>query len=190
MVEQALQGAEAELQSRAEALEGLLGSRPEVKLVADEEANGVDAIALTIMDEARKTGEPTLISVGSRGLGRVRRARVGSVSTKVVRAADGPVLFYPQLPEQPAASEGKGSFWEKVFDGTYRSQRQEKVLNYIIHRMGDGARLRDIVQEGYVRRLASPAEIEDILQNPRLVEAARSEMRKDLLGAEEGLRSG
>ena len=95
MVEHALKGAEAELGIRAEALESLLGSRPDVRLVADEGADGIDGIALTLMDEARETGEPTLISVGSRGLGRVQRAWVGSVSTKIVRAADGPVLIHP-----------------------------------------------------------------------------------------------
>jgi nucleotide-binding universal stress UspA family protein len=34
--------------------------------------------------------------VGSRGLGLARRLRLGSVSTKVLRAAGGPVLVYPQ----------------------------------------------------------------------------------------------
>jgi nucleotide-binding universal stress UspA family protein len=44
--------------------------------------------------------EPALIAVGSRGLGVTERARrgysrLGSVSTKVMRAARGPVLDYP-----------------------------------------------------------------------------------------------
>jgi nucleotide-binding universal stress UspA family protein len=96
MVEQALEQAEGDLLGRAEELEKLLGSRPEVRLVVDEGAEGIDGIALTILDQAQKVGAPTLISVGSRGLGRIRRVRVGSVSTKVVRAADGPVLVRPR----------------------------------------------------------------------------------------------
>ena len=36
----------------------------------------------------------TLISVGSRTLGRISRVWIESVLTKVVRAADGPVLVY------------------------------------------------------------------------------------------------
>jgi nucleotide-binding universal stress UspA family protein len=40
--------------------------------------------------------EQTLIGVGSRGLGAVRRMRLGSVSTKVLHAAKGPVLVYPR----------------------------------------------------------------------------------------------
>ena len=67
-----------------------------MRLVVDEGTNGIDGIALTLIDEAKEKGVPTLISVGSRGLGRIRRARVGSVSTKVVRAADGPVLVCPR----------------------------------------------------------------------------------------------
>ena len=39
----------------------------------------------------------TLISVGSRGLGRISRVWIESFLTKVVRAADGPVLVYPHL---------------------------------------------------------------------------------------------
>jgi len=61
--------------------ENLLGSVPEVKLVADE--------------TKERAGAHSLTSVGRRGLGTVQRARVGSVSTKVVRAAGGPVLVYP-----------------------------------------------------------------------------------------------
>ncbi|HEU4495188.1 MAG TPA: universal stress protein [Rubrobacteraceae bacterium] len=93
MVEQALRQAEEDLQSRARELEKHLGSRPEVRLVVDE---GDEGIALTILEEAQNQGVPTLISVGSRGLGRIGRVRVGSVSTKVVRAADGPVLVHPR----------------------------------------------------------------------------------------------
>ncbi len=59
-------------------------------------------------------------------------------------------------------------------------ERQEKVLEYIIHRLGDGAHLRDVMQEEYVRRLASPEEVEDILDNSRLVAAARKKMEVDL----------
>lgn len=54
------------------------------------------------------------------------------------------------------------------------------MLEYIIHRISDGAHLRDVMQEQYVRRCASPDEVEEILKNPRLVEAARKQMKEDL----------
>jgi nucleotide-binding universal stress UspA family protein len=65
------------------------------RLVVDEGEGGMYGIALTILEVARKMGESTLISVGSRGLGRIQRTRIGSISTKVVRAGEGPVLVYP-----------------------------------------------------------------------------------------------
>ena len=49
--------------------------------------------AAAILREA--DGEKVLVAVGSRGLGPVKRMRLGSVSTKVLRAAEGPVLVYP-----------------------------------------------------------------------------------------------
>src|ERR687896_337135 len=49
-----------------------------------------------VLIEGAQEGEgPTLVAVGSRGLGLVGRLRMGSVSTKVVRAALGAVLVYP-----------------------------------------------------------------------------------------------
>jgi nucleotide-binding universal stress UspA family protein len=62
-----------------------------------EVTDGVDGIALIILAEAQNSGFSSLISAGSRGcLGRISRARIGSVSTKVVRAADGPILIHPR----------------------------------------------------------------------------------------------
>jgi hypothetical protein len=78
-----------------------------------------------------------------------------------------------------ARAKGKPSFWDRLFS-TYPSWREEKVLEYIIHRISDGAHLRDVMQEQYVRRCASPDEVEEILENPRLVEAARKQMKNDL----------
>ena len=95
IVDHALREAEAELEARAEELAPILGSTPDVKLLLDEADEGVDGVAVTILEEAARSGVPSLISVGRRGLGAVQRARVGSVSTKVIRAAQGPVLVYP-----------------------------------------------------------------------------------------------
>jgi nucleotide-binding universal stress UspA family protein len=95
IVDHALREAETELKARAERLAPILGRSPEVKLLVDEAAEGVHGVAHTVLEEAGGAGVPSLISVGSRGLGAIRRARVGSVSTKVVRAAEGPVLVYP-----------------------------------------------------------------------------------------------
>ncbi len=106
IVDHALGEAESELRGRAEDLAPLLGRRPDVKLVVDEAAEGVDGVAATLLEEAKGAGVPSLISVGSRGLGAMQRARVGSVSTEVVRAANGPVLVYPNACAGPDGANG------------------------------------------------------------------------------------
>jgi hypothetical protein len=73
----------------------------------------------------------------------------------------------------------KQSFWEMLLSGRVSTERERKVLEYICHRVGTGAHLRDVMQEEYVRRHASPNEIQGILDNPRLVETAHEKMRED-----------
>ena len=76
------------------------------------------------------------------------------------------------------AEEGR-PFWDRVFNTRTSNERERRVIEYIIHRVGDGAHLRDVLGDEYVRRNASSEEIEDILDNPRLVEAARESMQED-----------
>jgi hypothetical protein len=71
------------------------------------------------------------------------------------------------------------SFWQRLFGGretSSLSQRQEKVLQYIIGRMNDGAPLPEVLQEEYVRRNCSQAEIEQIIRSPELIGAAREQL--------------
>ena len=79
------------LNERAETLGAVMGRRPEVRLV-DADAT----LALLRMAEAVE--RKTLLATGCRGLGAVGRARLGSVSTKVLRAARCPVLIYSKGP--------------------------------------------------------------------------------------------
>jgi nucleotide-binding universal stress UspA family protein len=54
--------------------------------------------AASLMEAAEADApERTLLAVGSRDLGAIGRMRLGSVSTKVVHAAKGPVLVHPPL---------------------------------------------------------------------------------------------
>jgi hypothetical protein len=76
-------------------------------------------------------------------------------------------------------AEQKRSFWDKLFGTTNRPGRQEKVLEYIIHRIEDGANLKEVLQEEYVRRNATPDEVRSILENPKLIEAAGEQLRED-----------
>jgi len=78
-----------------------------------------------------------------------------------------------------SVAEAKQSFWEILLSGRASTEREQKVLEYVCHRVGYGAHLRDVMQEEYVRRNASPNEIQDILDNPKLVETAHEKMRED-----------
>ena len=79
---------EAKLEERAGELEDLLPQRPQARVVAGDPAE--------VLLEAAQEGEsPTLVAVGSRGLGPVGRLRLGSVSTGVIRAGPAAVLVYP-----------------------------------------------------------------------------------------------
>jgi nucleotide-binding universal stress UspA family protein len=84
------------LNGRAEAIEGAIGRRPNARVV--------DADATLALLEVAEEGDEgsTLIALGSRGLGMIGRARLGSVSTNVLRAARGPVLIHA-LPTGEAA---------------------------------------------------------------------------------------
>jgi hypothetical protein len=76
------------------------------------------------------------------------------------------------------------SFWDRLFNLDYHSAREERVVEYIIHRLGEGASLQEIVSEEYVRRNASPAEVDEISSKPELVQAAREHMERDFSSGE------
>jgi hypothetical protein len=71
------------------------------------------------------------------------------------------------------------SFWDRLFSLDYHSAREERVVEYIIHRLGEGVSLQKILREEYVRRNASLVEVEEICSKPELVQAAREHMEQD-----------
>ena len=82
-------------------------------------------------------------------------------------------------------SEERKSFWHRIFFGSQEeSERERKVREYIVYRIGEGGHLRDVLQEEYVRRNASPDEVDHILENPKLIEAAHEQMREDFSSGE------
>jgi len=88
----ALGGHELFLASRARRLEETSGIRPRVRVREGEAASSL------ILEAAEEVEGSPLIAVGRRGLGLLERLRLGSVSTKVLRAATGPVLVSPSWP--------------------------------------------------------------------------------------------
>ncbi len=84
---------EGKLEDRTGALKDILEEKPQTRVVAGDPPE--------VLIEAAQEGEgPTLVVVGSRGLGLVGRLRLGSVSTKVVRAGLDAVLVYPHVGER------------------------------------------------------------------------------------------
>jgi nucleotide-binding universal stress UspA family protein len=90
MVEDELRREQRALTDRARELEGAFGLHSRVEIAA-----GDPAVSLLRAAE-EGAAEKALIGVGSRGLGAVRRMRLGSVSTKVLHVARGAVLVYPR----------------------------------------------------------------------------------------------
>lgn len=76
------------------------------------------------------------------------------------------------------AEEKKKGFWSRIFSSERTSEREEKVLEYIVHRTNEGVSLHDVVEEEYVKRNATKSQIEDVLRDPRLVQSARERMRE------------
>lgn len=67
-------------------------------------------------------------------------------------------------------------FFGDLFGVSNHTQREDKVLEHVIHRVEHGAHLTDILEEDYVRRNCSRGEIDRIENDPRLVHAARESM--------------
>jgi nucleotide-binding universal stress UspA family protein len=98
MVGKHLRQVEPALEGRAAELADAYGVRPRIRIVPGESAK--------VLSEVAEGGRiPSLLVVGSRGLGQGGRMLLGSVSTKVLRAASGSVLVCPPR-EQETGDEG------------------------------------------------------------------------------------
>lgn len=88
------------LEQRASSLEDALGARPEVRAVAGYAAEAIQGVV-------EEGDEPALIAVGRRGLTAAKRAVLGSVSTRVLRAANGPVLIVSPSPSSSSSYQAQ-----------------------------------------------------------------------------------
>ena len=82
------------LEGWAEQLGAMAHDRPDTKMIESKLAPAIVDVA----EEAEET--QTLIAVGSRGLSAPKRVLLGSVSTKILRTADGPILVVPSAQAQ------------------------------------------------------------------------------------------
>lgn len=108
----------------------------------------------------------------------LRRSHARSPHLEHKRKTEPGVSSY-EAKEVPMYGEWK-TFWARLFGGSHGWSRRDKVLEYVVHRIDDGANVREAVQEEYVRRMATQIEIERILADPRIIEGARERMRREL----------
>ena len=91
MIDDELRREERVLKERAAEIANASGTtRPRIGIDTGSPSDALLAVA------EEETPERTLVAVGSRGLEVTQRIRLGSVSTKVLHAAKGPVLVYPR----------------------------------------------------------------------------------------------
>jgi hypothetical protein len=63
-----------------------------------------------------------------------------------------------------------------LFGSSSHTEREEKVLQYIIHRMNDETPLQDVIREDYVRRNCSEDKIHELVNDPEFVHACREHL--------------
>ena len=63
-------------------------------------------------------------------------------------------------------------------------EREEKVLHYIIHRIDQDADLHEVLQEPYVCRNCSEAEIDEVMGSAELVHACREHLARTFRSGE------
>jgi ubiquinone/menaquinone biosynthesis C-methylase UbiE len=77
------------------------------------------------------------------------------------------------------------SLWGQLFlSSLAQIEHEEKVLRYIIHRIDEDANLYEVLQEPYVRRNCSQAEIEEIMSSADLVHACREHLERTFRSGE------
>ena len=67
---------------------------------------------------------------------------------------------------------------DRMFEGNSRTAREEKVREYIVHRIHGCARVSDVLQEEYVRDNCNRDELDEIVRDPRLIREEREELRR------------
>ena len=75
-------------------------------------------------------------------------------------------------------SEQDKSFFDRLLSGGGHSE-EDKVREYISHRIKNGANLREVLQEEYVLRNTTQNERDEIIRDPRVVQESREGLKQD-----------
>ena len=77
------------------------------------------------------------------------------------------------------------SLWGQLFlSSPAHVEHEEKVLNYIIHRINEGANLHEVLREPYVLRNCTQTEIDEIVGSAELVRACRENLERTFRSGE------
>jgi hypothetical protein len=66
------------------------------------------------------------------------------------------------------------SFFDKLLSGSGRPEREDKVREYISHRLRNGANLREVLQQEYVLRNTTQDERDWLIRDPKVVQQSRA----------------
>ncbi len=66
-----------------------------------------------------------------------------------------------------------------LFGGGGQWESEDKVLEYVAHRLKDGAHLRDVLEEEYVVRNTTRTQRNEILTDPRLIQQDREGLEQE-----------
>ena len=75
-------------------------------------------------------------------------------------------------------SEENESGLRELLFGTDQPEVEQKVIDYVSHRLKEGANLSDVLEEEYVVRNITPTQRDEIRTNPRLVQEYREELEQ------------
>lgn len=76
-------------------------------------------------------------------------------------------------------SEEKESTLGKLLFGEEHSEAENKVLEYVAHRLKAGAHLRDVLEEEYVVRNTTQTQRNELLTDPRLIQRDREGLQEE-----------
>lgn len=76
-------------------------------------------------------------------------------------------------------SEENESGLRELLFGDDHSESEDKVLQYVVHRLQEGAHLRDVLKEEYVVRNTTQVERDELIRDPRLVQQDREGLEQD-----------
>ncbi|CAN5210034.1 hypothetical protein BH24ACT16_BH24ACT16_16650 [soil metagenome] len=70
------------------------------------------------------------------------------------------------------------SLFDRLFAGKVSAEREDRVRDYIVHRVRHGACLKDVLEEEYVQRNCDQDELDEILRDPRLIHEEREKLER------------